>query len=87
MHFFKQQLSIEWSFSDKAEEIKIYEAIMKLHPSLEAIATACVGHKQALRNLIHMVREYMLSGNVFSDNYSHSSKLSHTARETRIFLK
>lgn len=50
--------SYHWMSSDKAEEYKLYEALLELCPDLEGIILACDGHRAALHNLIKLVSSF-----------------------------
>lgn len=43
------------AYSDKLEEERIFEEILKLVPSFKNLLVACLGHRRALLNLIRMV--------------------------------
>ena len=43
------------TYSDKLEEERIFNEIMKLVPSFQDLLTACHGHRRALLNLIQIV--------------------------------
>ena len=51
----------ESSFSDKKEELKIFDDIIRLVPSFKDVVMACSEHRQALLNLIQMVSFFSLS--------------------------
>jgi hypothetical protein len=42
-------------YSDKQEEMKIFEDIMKLVPTFKDVVMACSGHRRAFTNFIRMV--------------------------------
>lgn len=52
-------------YSDKMEEVRIFNEIMKLMPSFRDVVVACSEHERALLNLIKMVGAYIPSLRLF----------------------
>lgn len=52
---YSRVISTEITSSDKKEELRIFDEIMKLVPSFKHVVMACSEHRRALLNLIKMV--------------------------------